>query len=734
MATTDMQRLIVSLEARTKAFENAMNKANGVANARARAIESRFAKMNNHVGAGFAALGSKMAAAFAVAGGLKGAQDLVDSAIKIENALKVAGLAGEDLKRVYDQLFASAQKNSAPIEDLVTLYSRASLSAGELGVSQERLLKFTDGVGVALRVAGTDAAAASGALLQLSQALGAGTVRAEEFNSIQEGALPILQAVANGITEAGGSVAKLRKLVIDGKISSKAFFDGFEAGAGALDEKVAGSTSTVAQQFIRLRNVLIDAAGDFNKGSKAAEAFGGFLDDVTAAIAATDFSKMGEEIANYIGWVNDAIKAVNNWLTVHGLATAEATGLDVIGEGIATGAQAIGLGGVVTSDRILRKRMGAIGLLGGTAPQVPSALGPLTADAVANYGKARIPGGGGPVVTAPKAPRIVAPPPVVDPISIKDPRYATKGDGKGKKAKKDEYVREVEQIRERTLAMQAETAAQAGINPLVNDYGFAVTKATTARELLAAAEKAGIAITPELTASIDDLATGYANASVEADKLAESQDRAREIAQEFADLGKDVMGGFVRDLMEGKSATEALAGALQKVADKLLDVALNAVFGGGSMGGGLFGGLLGGMGGGGGIGGMIGKLFGFRDGGVARNGMPVSGGRPLKRFARGGVSDTAAIFGEAGAEAAVPLPDGRTIPVTLSAPRVPQGRGGHETIRVVLQDDSGRMAEIADQRVQSAAGTIIQVSVQQSTKAVRQQLPGMLPSAQARSL
>jgi TP901 family phage tail tape measure protein len=38
---------------------------------------------------------------------------------------------------------------------------------------------------------------------------------------------------------------------------------------------------------------------------------------------------------------------------------------------------------------------------------------------------------------------------------------------------------------------------------------------------------------------------------------------------------------------------------------------------------------------------------------------------PLKRYAKGGVSNVPAIFGEAGAEAAVPLPDGRSIPVTF---------------------------------------------------------------------
>jgi hypothetical protein len=38
----------------------------------------------------------------------------------------------------------------------------------------------------------------------------------------------------------------------------------------------------------------------------------------------------------------------------------------------------------------------------------------------------------------------------------------------------------------------------------------------------------------------------------------------------------------------------------------------------------------------------------------------------MERYALGGIANTASIFGESGAEAAVPLPDGRTIPVTLS--------------------------------------------------------------------
>ncbi len=50
---------------------------------------------------------------------------------------------------------------------------------------------------------------------------------------------------------------------------------------------------------------------------------------------------------------------------------------------------------------------------------------------------------------------------------------------------------------------------------------------------------------------------------------------------------------------------------------------------------------------------------------VTADGWSYKGAEPVK-FAKGGIATQASIFGEAGAEAAVPLPDGRSIPVTLN--------------------------------------------------------------------
>ncbi|MDQ0996873.1 tape measure domain-containing protein [Phyllobacterium ifriqiyense] len=249
----DLERLVVQLSADIKKYENAINRAQGITNKNAQRIERRFTKMNANVSSSFAGLGAKIGGVFAGASLAKGAVKFSEAATRIDNALKVAGLSGEQLEQVYGKLRDSAVKNAAPFESLVELYGRASLVQKELGVSSEQLISFTDKVALALRVSGKSAQESSGALLQLSQALGSGVVRAEEFNSIVEGAPTILQAASRGIKEAGGSVAQLRKIMLDGGLSSKALFDGFIAGSASLEERVKNVQLTFGQAMENLQ-------------------------------------------------------------------------------------------------------------------------------------------------------------------------------------------------------------------------------------------------------------------------------------------------------------------------------------------------------------------------------------------------------------------------------------------------------------------------------------------------
>jgi len=537
MAATDETRLIVSLEASVTKFERAMAKANGTANSRARAIEKRFAQMNPNISASFTRLGAVVGGAFT----LRAAQQMIDASTRINNALKVAGLSGDELTRVYDRLAASAQENAAPIEALVQLYSRASLVQKELGISTEELLRFTDEVAIALRVSGRSAAESSGALLQLSQALGSGIVRAEEFNSILEGALPIAQAAAAGLEEAGGSVAKLRQLVVDGKVSSEAFFRAFEAGRPILEEKVAGAVITLDGKLTTLWNTAIRATAEIDKATGVSAALGAVLDGASKQVENTGnmFTKSARQIALA-------------WDTISNAVTFNITEMR-------------------KSFNLLNQTLFDANLIG--MPRNFAAGMQRAQEAVAAGAKN------------------------VKPVSLAD--YAapkTKSQGTDKKT---DIERETERMRKQTALLQAETAARARLNPLMADYDAQVEKAVLLQRLLNAAQEDGVKITPELKAKFETLAGSYATASAEAQKLADSQEQIRANAEEMRDLGRDMMSGFISDLRHGTTAAEALANALNKVADKLFDVALDNIFGArgnpgilGGAGGGLLGGAI----------------------------------------------------------------------------------------------------------------------------------------------
>ena len=260
---------------------------------------------------------------FALLGTAKGFQELVDSSTRMTNSLKVAGLSGDDLSATLDKLYTSALRNHAPIESLTTLYSRAALQQKELGASSDKLVTFTDTVGKALRVSGTSASEAEGSLLQLGQALGSGTVHAEEFNSILEGMPALAQAAAKGIKQANGSVAELKNLVINQQLSSRALFDGIIAGADDLDTKLQGSSTTIGQAFIDLKTSLTRAVSDLDKASGSAEKVASAIEAIANGLANLKFDNTIAGIKGIIDYLDTAAnKAGRLWEKLTNVATA----------------------------------------------------------------------------------------------------------------------------------------------------------------------------------------------------------------------------------------------------------------------------------------------------------------------------------------------------------------------------------------------------------------------------
>ena len=114
--------------------------------------------------------------------------------------------------------------------------------------------------------------------------------------------------------------------------------------------------------------------------------------------------------------------------------------------------------------------------------------------------------------------------------------------------------------------------------------------------------------------------------------------------------------------------------------------------------------------------------FKFADGGIMTGGGPV----PLRGYATGGIANSPqlALFGEGSTpEAFVPLPDGRTIPVTLNGGA---GGGGTSNVTVNVNVENGSM-QTTSQGDASQLGKVIAVAVR--SELINQRRPGGLLAA-----
>lgn len=564
--------LIISISTDLATVRRSLKRLEGDVGNSTKKIEKQFDVMGRGINRSIDATASRLASTLAAAFSIRAAQQFVDASTRITNALKVAGLQGAELTNVYDKLFASAQKNAAPLESLVTLYSRLALTQKELGVTQAELVGFTDKVALALRVGGTSATEASGALLQLSQALGGGTVRAEEFNSVLEGAPTIVQAVAAGLTEAGGSVSKLRQLVIDGKLSSQAFFRAFEAGSVILEEKVASSVLTTSQSLEKLQNVLIDTAGKIDAATGASTAFGKVIEDL--AVTIQQFGQVvvkaaDGDLGKFLGWLNEGAEKAATFKRIMGGIPGIIEKMGKLNQDLFNGKPL----GTTMSDEAIQSRIN---------------------DAFAGDG------------AAPKTGRLPALPPAkeIKTVSIADLPAAGSDDKAAKKAEtaatkaKNAYRDLLKSADDRIGQLKLESE-------LLGQYGAATDAARFRLDLLQQSEDKGRSLSPDQRKEIEEKVAAYgkysealAQAKLQQDLLdaasmrgLSSQDqKVKQALRQYGlpeDLGGKNAGDIRKQLQldEITSASDAfiddLTGALlsggEDIGKKLGQVVLNAL-------------------------------------------------------------------------------------------------------------------------------------------------------------
>ncbi|WP_313308787.1 tape measure protein [Stutzerimonas nitrititolerans] len=142
----------------------------------------------------------------AITGAVRGIANAADSYNLMNARLKLATSSQEEFNTAQTELRRIATATQTPLESLATLYQRISRPLKEAGRSQKDILAVTEAVATSFRVSGASAQEAENGVIQFAQALGAGALRGDEFNSVAEQAPRLMQALADSLNVPIGAL------------------------------------------------------------------------------------------------------------------------------------------------------------------------------------------------------------------------------------------------------------------------------------------------------------------------------------------------------------------------------------------------------------------------------------------------------------------------------------------------------------------------------------------------
>ncbi|ODU08000.1 MAG: hypothetical protein ABS84_14920 [Rubrivivax sp. SCN 71-131] len=213
-----------------------------------------------------AAAGLGLLALDRIAGVASACIQTADAVAVLGNQLKLATGSAAAASSAYEALFGIAQRSRVGFVELGGTFAAITRSAGDLGISQRRLLTVTEAIGNAMTVSGGSAAGMQAALVQLGQGMASGTLRGDELNSVMEQTPRLAKAIADGM---GVTIGQLRAMGQEGLITSETVVKALESQAGTLAGEVQDSVVTVGQAMTQLGNVAVKLVGQIDKASGA---------------------------------------------------------------------------------------------------------------------------------------------------------------------------------------------------------------------------------------------------------------------------------------------------------------------------------------------------------------------------------------------------------------------------------------------------------------------------------
>ncbi|MEY8428426.1 tape measure protein [Lachnospiraceae bacterium 46-15] len=190
-------------------------------------------------------------AAYATIQTLSAALNLSDQLTSATARLNLMNDGLQTTQDLQNMIFLSAERARGNYQATANAVSKLGLMAGDAFGSSEEIIAFMEQVNKQFTIAGTEAAGIDAAMLQLTQAMGSGVLRGEEYNSILEQAPNIIQAIADYMEVPKG---QLKDMAAEGQITADIVKAAMFAAADETNAKFESMPKTFSQIWTSFQN------------------------------------------------------------------------------------------------------------------------------------------------------------------------------------------------------------------------------------------------------------------------------------------------------------------------------------------------------------------------------------------------------------------------------------------------------------------------------------------------
>lgn len=187
---------------------------------------------------------------------------LGDQFLVMSNQMKAVTSSTEEYENAMRLVNEVSSRTRSDLGATASLFADLTVASEELGLKQSEIASITETFSKGLKISGADAGAAAGAITQFGQALAAGTLRGDEFNSINETNKEFMGQLSKAL---GVSRGELRKLAEQGLLTADVIATATLEMGKAVDEKFGKTVPTIAESFTLLRNNMVTMFGELQE-------------------------------------------------------------------------------------------------------------------------------------------------------------------------------------------------------------------------------------------------------------------------------------------------------------------------------------------------------------------------------------------------------------------------------------------------------------------------------------